>query len=215
MSRKGIRGALGLGRHESTSGIGLVALAAGVIVGLAAGAYLADRLGGLAGIRSRLGGRLRSAMPSRPRSVADKRQDESHAEVDEEEDAEELESYDEEYEDADFESADEALEERVLEAFNNDPVLSERAVDIGAVEAGVIELTGWVYAPEEIEHAATLARGVPGVETVVNQLTVRGDEHADLNTEALRDAVDETGRIAEGLAGRGRPPRTDQERSAP
>jgi hypothetical protein len=107
------------------------------------------------------------------------------------------------------------LEERVLEAFNNDPVLSERAVDIGAVGPGVIELTGWVYAPEEIEHAATLARGVPGVDSIVNQIMVRSEEPADLGTDAMRDAVDETGRIAEGLAGRGRPPRTDQERSAP
>src|SRR5919199_1675680 len=43
-----------------------------------------------------------------------------------------------------------ALEERVLEAFRNDPVLGERAVDIGAVGDGVIELTGWVNEESEV-----------------------------------------------------------------
>src|SRR3954467_2693921 len=33
----------------------------------------------------------------------------------------------------------EGVEERVLEAFRNDPTLSERAIDIGAVEDGIIE----------------------------------------------------------------------------
>ena len=40
------------------------------------------------------------------------------------------------------------LEERVLEAFHNDPVLAERAIDIGAIGTGVIELTGWV----QVQH---------------------------------------------------------------
>lgn len=65
------------------------------------------------------------------------------------------------------------LETRVLEAFHNDPVLRERAIDIGAIAPGVIELTGWVYGDDEIRHALTLARGVPDVEHVVNQLAVR------------------------------------------
>lgn len=65
------------------------------------------------------------------------------------------------------------LESRVLEAFHNDPVLRDRAVDIGAIAPGVIELTGWVHGDDEIRHALTLARGVPDVEHVVNQLAVR------------------------------------------
>ena len=68
------------------------------------------------------------------------------------------------------------LEERVLEAFRNDPVLCERAIDIGAIGTGIIELTGWVHADDETHHAVTVTRGVPGVETVVNRLTVRDDE---------------------------------------
>jgi hypothetical protein len=65
------------------------------------------------------------------------------------------------------------LEARVLEAFHNDPVLRERAIDIGAIAEGVIELTGWVHAEDEVRHAVTIARGVPDVLHVVDQLTVR------------------------------------------
>lgn len=68
----------------------------------------------------------------------------------------------------------EELESRVLEAFRNDPVLEARAIDIGAVGAGTIELTGWVDSTGEIAHALTLARGVPDVMAVVDQLAVRG-----------------------------------------
>ena len=67
----------------------------------------------------------------------------------------------------------EALESRVLEVFRNDPVLAARAIDIGAVGAGTIELTGWVESTAEIAHALTLARGVPDVSTVVDHLAVR------------------------------------------
>ena len=65
------------------------------------------------------------------------------------------------------------LEARVLEAFHNDPVLRERAIDIGAIAEGVIELTGWVHADSEVAHAITIAGGVPDVHHVVDQLSVR------------------------------------------
>lgn len=66
------------------------------------------------------------------------------------------------------------LEARVLEAFVNDPILRERAIDICASGTGTIELTGWVHASAEISHALTLARGVPDVTGVVDRLAVRG-----------------------------------------
>ena len=47
------------------------------------------------------------------------------------------------------EDDDEALEERVLEAFRNDPILAERAIDIGVIGDGVIELAGWVEDDDE------------------------------------------------------------------
>ena len=68
----------------------------------------------------------------------------------------------------------EELESRVLATFQNDPVLEARAIDIGAVGSGTIELTGWVASTGEIAHALTLARGVPGVTAVVDHLAVRG-----------------------------------------
>jgi hypothetical protein len=68
------------------------------------------------------------------------------------------------------------LEERVLEAFSNDPILQERPIDIGAISEGIIELTGWVNADSEVTHAVTVARGVPGVDTVVNRVAVRPEE---------------------------------------
>jgi hypothetical protein len=76
------------------------------------------------------------------------------------------------YADDDYESedADVTLEERVLTAFRNDPILSTRAVDIGSLRTGVIELAGVVDTAQEAQHAVTIARGVPGVTTVVNRI---------------------------------------------
>ncbi len=76
------------------------------------------------------------------------------------------------------------LEARVLEAYHHDPVLRERAIDIGAIATGVIELTGWVHSDAEVEHAITIARGVPDVFHVVDQLTVRKPVRARRATDA-------------------------------
>src|SRR5450759_1703022 len=70
----------------------------------------------------------------------------------------------------------EALEERVLAAFKTDPTLTERAIDIGPLEDGILELTGAVNPEEAAHQAVVVARGVPGVATVVNRLTIRADE---------------------------------------
>jgi hypothetical protein len=69
-------------------------------------------------------------------------------------------------------TADE-LEARVLEVFRNDPTLAARSVDIGVEQPGVVELTGWVDAADEVEYALTLARGVPDVHEVRHTLLVR------------------------------------------
>ncbi len=88
------------------------------------------------------------------------------------------------------------LEARVLEVFCHDPILRERAIDIGALEGGVVELTGWVEAPTEVAHAMTITRGVPGVAQVIDHLAVRGREaprnHSSGNYAAVReDPLDE------------------------
>jgi hypothetical protein len=131
-------------RDDDTTSTGLLYLAAGAVLGLAAGLVVADRFGGFSSLTAKLRDRVGQ--------LRDYDDDESESEIDED---------------------DEVLEERVLEAFRNDPVLSERAIDIGAIGDGIIELTGWVHEADEATHAVTITRGVPGVETVVNRLDVR------------------------------------------
>ena len=65
------------------------------------------------------------------------------------------------------------LEERVLDAFVNDPVLTNSAVEISAESDGVVTLHGWVAEKAEAEHAALIAGGVPGVVGVANSIRVR------------------------------------------
>jgi hypothetical protein len=128
---------------------------------------VAQRFGGLSGLADKV----------RRRRVAEEETDESAPLV-----ADEYSEYDEEYDELEDEGVpNEGLEERVLEAFRNDPILSERAIDIGGIGEDTIELAGWVNNEEEAEKAVVIARGVPGVETVVNRIAV-----GDLE-ERLRD----------------------------
>ncbi len=79
--------------------------------------------------------------------------------------------------DLDEEEIDEEESEigaRVLEAFINDPILAERAVEIEADDDGDVLLLGSVRTAKEVAHAVTLARGVPGVNRVRQKLAVRG-----------------------------------------
>lgn len=67
-----------------------------------------------------------------------------------------------------------SLEEHVLGALEEDPVLCERPIDIGAIRDGVIELSGFVSTPEEADLAARVVKRVAGVQSVVNRLEVGG-----------------------------------------
>lgn len=172
MSRYRIR----VNDDDESSPNGLLLLAAGALAGLAAGVYLSQRYGGVAGVTSRLKSRL---------SATSKREGGEEGE-------------DEELEEEAFESANEELEERVLSAFTNDPTLRERAVDIGAVAEHTIELTGHVFTEREVDHAMVIARGVPGVETVVNRLIVREDEQDEADeAEEEADDVEDDAQYAE------------------
>jgi len=151
----------------------------GALVGLAAGVLVAQRYGGIGALSTRVRDRIR-----RGGTALEDRLGAGFREY------EEGDEYGEEYGDqfdelSDDLSPEEELEERVLEAYRNDPVLSERAVDIGAIGEGIIELTGWVHGHDEVTHAVTVARGVPDVVTVVNRLPVR-EEEEELD-EAARD----------------------------
>src|SRR3954465_1936989 len=138
-------------RDDDSQTNGLLYLAAGAVLGLAAGLVVSDRFGGFSALTSKLRDR-----------VSRIRDDDDVDDVDDD-----VES------DSEMDEEDQDLEERVLEAFRNDPTLSERAIDIGAIGDGIIDLTGWVPEPDEATHAVTITRGVPGVETVVNRLDVR------------------------------------------
>jgi hypothetical protein len=154
--------------EEESSPRNAIYIAIGAAAGFAAGVLMAERFGGFKGLTDRIkdtfGGGTEGA----------------------EEEEFDYEGLDEDEFDPDFDddldtpkaslNGAEELEERVLEAYKNDPTLSERAIDIGAVEDGIMELTGWVNSEDEAHQAVVVARGVPGVSTVVNRLAIRTDE---------------------------------------
>lgn len=167
---------------DSTSQ-GMLYLLAGAVAGFAAGVVISQRSGAL----RELPGKLRAFFAG---DSADELlgEEEFDAYEDDEFDMPEgagrtdlaemgvgIASASDDYDDLDVDGSME-LEERVLEAFSNDPILQERPIDIGAISEGIIELTGWVNADSEVAHAVTVARGVPGVDTVVNRVGVRPAE---------------------------------------
>ena len=154
-------------RDEESSTGTVVGVLVGALAGFTVGMFVAQRVGGFSGLTSRL---RRGGAAVRGRYRAEDADDE-------------LDEY--EPDELEGEDYDESLEERVLEAFRNDPVLSERAIDIGSLGEGIIELAGWVESEAEAEHAMTLARGVPDVDTVVNRMAI-GDEERRLEESARR-----------------------------
>jgi hypothetical protein len=201
-------------RARDDSSNAAIFVTVGALAGVAAGVLLAQRYGGLSalsekvsrGVRDRLGERLGDRFGGRFASAS--------AESDREREAagfrdrgNEAHDYDDEPLDDEYGDEGEELEERVLEAFRNDPILCERAIDIGAIGRGIIELTGWVHADEETQHAVTVTRGVPGVDTVVNRLVVREEEdRMDDSARRYERGESETSARWEGMGvGIGRP----------
>lgn len=157
---------------SSASTIATVLL--GAVAGFALGMVVAQRVGGFSGLADKVRRRGVKAAGSTEPKVAD-----------------DFSEY-EEYEDDEIvESSEETLEDHVLEAFRNDPILAERAVDIGGIGEATIELAGWVTTDQESEHAVTIARGVPGVKTVVNRLLVGEDEERALENARLFEEGDD------------------------
>ena len=174
---------------EDSTSQGMLYLLAGAVAGFAAGVVVSQRSGAL----RELPGKIRDLFAG---DEADGHlgDEEFEAYEDDEFDLQEgadgshyaetgvgIASASDDYDELDIDGSME-LEERVLEAFSNDPILQERPIDIGAISEGIIELTGWVNAESEVAHAVTVARGVPGVDTVVNRVAVRPEEE-------LRDAT--------------------------
>ena len=174
---------------DSTSGSTIATVLIGAVAGFAVGMFVAQRMGGLSGIASRFKKRVHDATGPRQFDFVGDEYDEIDDEGDDESAERHAATVDPDEDD--FNGMDEVegmtvgaaegdgvplLEERVLEAFNNDPILAERAIDIGSMGRGIIELAGWVDSDDEAEQAMTVARGVPGVETVVNRLMVNEEE---------------------------------------
>jgi hypothetical protein len=82
------------------------------------------------------------------------------------------------------------LEERVLDALHEEPVLSSRSIEIAVVGDGVVELTGSVHAIEEISRASALVRAIPGVSMVLNRIEVRAGGSID-TASVSRDSTSE------------------------
>jgi hypothetical protein len=159
--------------QESSSGAAIATILIGAVAGFAVGMYVAQRMGGLSGLTARLRPRRRSGETRSAyyEAAGEDFMDDEELEPDDLADDEFEDDFDDDEEESPA-GAVPVLEERVLEAFNNDPILAERAIDIGAIGPGDIELEGWVDDDTEAEHAVTLARGVPGVRSVANRLMV-------------------------------------------
>jgi osmotically-inducible protein OsmY len=176
--------------HDDEPSVGGIAagVTLGALAGFVVGVVVAQRVGGLSGITSR----LREGMDSLIHRGQSGIESLAGAERGEEEDEYGAREYEES--DALDERAldsDSALEERVLRAFRRDAILSERAIDIGAIGEGIIELSGWVETHEESEHAMAVTRTVPGIVTVVSRLFIGSDEQEspDLDEDDLDDGA--------------------------
>lgn len=178
-------------RDEESNAASALYVALGALAGFAAGVVVSQQYGGISGLTAMI--RDRFGKLGAEGDESDLHLDahaHDHAYDDDDDDFEE-----EEADDIPLDATEE-LEERVLEAFRNDPILSERAIDIGAIDEGIVELTGWVNADDESQQAVVVARGVPGVDTVVNRLAVREDE--DLQEELAERYEDGDPSLTEG-----------------
>ncbi|HEX6534288.1 MAG TPA: BON domain-containing protein [Gemmatimonadaceae bacterium] len=173
--------------EEPSVGSVVASLAVGALAGFAVGVVVAQKVGGISGLRAR----LRRGIAEYDEEREDYRHGHGSAYYDDSGSEDELED--------EIGAADVALEEDVLEAFQTDEVLRERAIDIGAVGDGVIELTGSVDSESESRRASAVARSVPGVESVVNRLAVGDDADMDADemdaTNEPRGADEEPGEI--------------------
>lgn len=169
----------------------------GALAGFVVGVVVAQRVGGLSGLSARIRERF-DGLVHRGQEELDSLAGAEHDEG--EEDAYEDEYDEDEEAEASAESGDSVLEERVLRAFRRDAILSERAIDIGAIGEGIIELSGWVETREESELAMSVTRTVPGIVTVVSRLFIGADEQnpSDLDEDDLDDGAPIPGGVWEG-----------------
>jgi hypothetical protein len=158
---------------ESSLGGTITSALVGAVAGFAVGMLVAQRVGGFSGLVESVRRRRRTGSDEDAAAAAPVV-------------ADDFSEFDDDYDELEDEGVpNEGLEERVLEAFRNDPILAERAIDIGGTGEETIELAGWVNSEEEADHAVVIARGVPGVETVVNRIAV-GDVEERIRDHSRR-----------------------------
>ncbi|MDQ2766250.1 MAG: BON domain-containing protein [Gemmatimonadota bacterium] len=186
--------------HDDAPSVGSMAagVTLGALAGFVAGVVVAQRVGGLSGLSARIRERF-DALVHHGQQELESLAGDDHDEGDESDD-----EYEDDYENDAVRNleadGDSALEERVLRAFRRDATLSERAIDIGAIGEGIIELSGWVETHEESEHAMSVTRTVPGIVTVVSRLFIGADEQnaSDLDEDDLDDGAPIPGGVWEG-----------------
>src|SRR5687768_7886509 len=132
---------------DSSTGTTIATVLLGAAAGFAVGMYVAQRVGGFSGLTSRLKKEVQGdgdrGSPRFDFAGDDYDEIEEEVELAEREALAENEDDDEDFngmdavEDSGEDTGVPLLEERVLEAFNNDPILAERAIDIGAVGKGI------------------------------------------------------------------------------
>lgn len=191
--------------EEPEAGGTLTNLVIGAVAGFAVGMLVAQKSGGIAGITARVKNRWAELEESAEEEAEVTNAEAAHEsdfgeELEEElEDMEALEDDgldEDEDEEEDEDDVHAALEDDVLEAFQADSTLRERAIDISAVGDGLIELSGWVDSDDESHHAAAVARRVEGVESVVNRLAIgqadapqhEKDEHREHGAKRRKSA---------------------------
>jgi hypothetical protein len=156
---------------ESSAGSIAVGVTLGALAGFVVGVVVAQKVGGFAGLSARIRERFET-FTHRGKETESGGAATYGDDLDED--------YEDEIDDGDdFDSdaeGDSALEEGVLRAFRRDAVLCERAIDIGAIGEGIIELSGWVETHEESEHAMAVTRTVSGIVTVVSRLFIGAEE---------------------------------------
>ncbi len=162
-------------RDDESNVASALYVALGALAGFAAGVVVAQQYGGISGITSKIKNRIGNLRNGTSEEIDEDEDSQLGAHAHDHTYDDDDDDYEEEGDDTPLDATEE-LEERVLEAFRNDPILSERAIDIGAIDEGIVELTGWVNADDEAQQAVVVARGVPGVDTVVNRLSVRAEE---------------------------------------
>jgi hypothetical protein len=83
-----------------------------------------------------------------------------------------------------------ALEAATVEALRGDERAGSRAIDVAALGAGIIELTGTVGTEEEARRAVEVAQRVDDVHTVVNRLAIGAVEEHIVRTRRRFDDGD-------------------------